>query len=130
MELFDIAVRVAELGLVVYENYDKQEIQIARPASLQGSLFRGWTEDQLSAIGTTLLTINAPSAKVTMRGKGRKAKYLVNISMSAALGPGPEWFNKEFKDTQAVFEAIKECYFSDRVDSSNASLESWFGEKN
>ena len=92
-------------------------------------MFRGWNEVQVSAIGTTLLTTNAPSAKVTMSGKGRKAKYLVNISMTAAPGPGPEWFNEEFKYIEEVIEAVKGCYFSDRVNSKNLSLEIWFGQR-
>ena len=129
MELFEIAVRIAELGLIVYENYDNQEIDIARPASVEGSMFRGWNEVQVSAIGTTLLTTNAPSVKVTISGKGRKAKYLVNISMTAAPGPGPEWFNEEFKYIEEVIEAVKGCYFSDRVNSKNLSLEIWFGQR-
>ena len=129
MDLFGIASRIAESGLVVHENYDKRELYIARPASLKGSLFRGWTEDQVSGISDTVLKINAPSAKLTVSGIGKKTRYLVNISIGSAPGPGPEWFNEEFKQVEQAIDAVKECYFADRINSNNPSLESWYGPK-
>lgn len=129
MHLFGIASRIAQSGLVVHENYDKRELYIARPASLKGTEFRGWTEDCVSGVSDTVLKINAPSAKISIPGEGNKTRYLVNISIGAAPGPGPEWFNEEFKDIEKAIEAVTECYFSDRIDFNNSSLERWYGQK-
>lgn len=127
VDLFGIASRIAESGLVVHENYEKRELYIARPSSLKGTKFRGWKEDQVSGISDTVLKINAPSAKIVISGEGRKTRYLVNISIGAAPGPGPEWFNEEFKRPEDAIKAVLDCYFSDRIDFYNSSLESWYG---
>lgn len=124
-----MAFRVAEAGLVVHENYDKRQLYVARPASIGGTSFRGWDEDQVSGIGDTVLKINAPTATISVLGQGRKTKYLVNISIGAAPGPGPEWFNEQFKKPEEAIEAVIECYFSDRINFNNSSLEQWYGQK-
>jgi len=129
MNLLGIAIRIAESGLVVNENSEKKELHIARPASVNGTEFRGWADDHVFGMGDVTLKVNAPTAKVVITGKGSKTRYLVNISQPAAPGPGPEWFNEKFKKAEEAIEAVIGCYFSNRVDFNNSSLESWYGQK-
>ncbi len=123
MNLYSIASRVSEFGLVVHRNNEKNELYIARPASLEGTIFRGWEEDTVIGISSTNLKINAPTAILIMQGKGRKTKFNLNISLPMAPGPGPIWFDEVFKSPEDAIEAIKECYFGDRIDFENESLE-------
>jgi len=126
MNLYNIASIVSELGLVVYRNNDENELYIARPASLVGTKFRGWDKDIVTGYSSISLKTNAPSAALTIEGKGRKTKFRLNISLLAAPGPGPVWIDEVFKSAEEVVEAVRECYFGDRIDFENESLEKFY----
>ncbi len=126
MNLYNIASVVSKLGLVVHRSNDKNELYIARPASLGGTKFRGWEEDIVIGFSGTSLMANAPSAVLTIEGKGRKTKFKLNISLPAAPGPGPVWYDEVFKSSEELVEAVKECYFGDRIDFNNESLENFY----
>jgi hypothetical protein len=126
MILYSITSSVSKLGLVVHQNNDKNELYIARPASLEGTKFRGWESDIVNGYSSTSLKTNAPSAILSVEGKGRKTKFRLNISLLAAPGPGPIWFDEVFKSADEVVEAVKDCYFGDRINFKNESLESYF----
>ena len=128
MEIFDISIKIAEFGLVVHENFDKNELYIARPASVQGTSFHGFDENNVVGISNTILIVNAPTAIINITGKGKKRRYLLDISIAAAPGPGPEWFNEKFKSAEEVIKATYNCYFSDEIDFKNPSLEGWYGK--
>jgi hypothetical protein len=51
--------------------------------------------------------------------------WRVDISMAAAPGPGPVWFHEEFTKVEDAVDAIEGCFFADRIDSQNESLERW-----
>jgi len=129
-KLHVIADSVAETGLVVGEDYENNRLGIARPASLHGTKFRGWQEDE-EVVGYWggMVKSNAPSASVNAITKGKKVFYNLNISLGAAPGPGAVWIDETFKNHEDVVTAIIGCYFGDRIDFSNASLESWFPNK-
>jgi hypothetical protein len=126
MNLYNIASIVSEFGLIVHRNNDKNELYIARPASLVGTKFRGWDEDIVTGYSSMSLKTNAPSAVLTIEGKGRKTKFRLNISLLAAPVPGPVWIDEVFKSAEEVVKAVRECYFGDRINFKNESLENYF----
>lgn len=129
MRIFEISSEIAESGLVVQENHERSELYVSRPASLKGTQFRGWKEDSVIGMGDTLLKMNAPTAMISIKGRGRKQRFHLNISIPAAPGPGPEWINETFKSSEEVIAATLDCYFAQRIDMKNQSLESWFNNE-
>lgn len=124
---FDLyAAEIAETGLITHEVDD--ELFIARPASVAGTPFRGWEEDYVLGIGNAVLKINAPIAKIRKKSKKR---WLLEIATAAAPGPGPGpvWISEEFSNIEFAVEALIECYFGNRIDSNNESLEGWYGSQ-
>lgn len=127
MYLDSVISKVARLGLVVYESKEGNLLNIVRPSSVAGSKFIGWESDTVMGVGEITLMANAPCAVLTVTGKGRKERFHLNISILAAPGPGPEWFDETFKTGDEVVEAIRGCYFGDLIDSENESLQKFFG---
>ena len=129
MDTFVVALEIAESGLVAYEHPEDNMVSIARPSSLSGTPFRGWDHDDVSGIGDAIIKINAPIGRLREIGKGKKAKYNVEISVGAAPGPGPEWINECFSTLDEAIDVVIECYFGNRINFNNPSLELWFGDK-
>jgi hypothetical protein len=118
--------RLLPLGLVVIEHDEHPDyFMIMRPASVPGSNFRGWVGCDNYGMSRTMLSSNAPPATL----KWVNTSWLVDISEGAAPGPGPVWFHEEFATCQDAVDAIEGCYFGDRVDNNNESLERWFGDR-
>jgi hypothetical protein len=118
--------RLLQLGLVVVEHDDRPDyFMIMRPASVPGSSFRGREGCHITGMGRAQLSTNAPAATL----KWVNTRWLVDISEGAAPGPGPVWFQGEFVTCQDAVDAIEGCYFGDRVDNNNESLERWFGDR-
>ena len=69
MDTFTVALEIAEAGLVAYEHPEENMVSIARPASLSGTPFRGWVEDDVSGVGEALMKINAPLGHLKEIGK-------------------------------------------------------------
>ena len=65
----------------------------------------------------TRLSTNAPPAILHPVGK----RWLVDISVAAAPGPGPVWCHEEFESAREAVKAIEECFFAHRVN------EPWYG---
>jgi len=49
----------------------------------------------------------------------------LNISSPAVPGPGPVYFDEKFETVEDLVTAVRECYFSDRIDFNNPSLDGW-----
>ncbi len=118
--------RLLKRGLVIIEHAERSDhFMIVRPASLAGSDFRGWDGCCNVGMSGTTLSTNAPPAMLEPCKKG----WVVDISMAAAPGPGPVWFQEEFANVQDAVEAVEGCFFGNRVDSHNESLERWYGKR-
>jgi hypothetical protein len=76
-------------------------------------------------MGCTWLLTNAPPAMLYPSEKG----WLVDISEAAAPGPGPVWFHAHFANIQDAVDAVEGCFFGNRVDSHNESLEQFYGNR-
>src|SRR5687768_8477100 len=111
---------LANTGLVIVEHEGKPEhFTIVRPASLAGTPF---LEDAYSVgVGPATLLSNAPVASLRQLVE-RGEEWEVDISFVAAPGPGPVWFRERFSHPRDAIEAIRECYFADRVDFANEAL--------
>ena len=46
----------------------------------------------------------------------------MDISYAAAPGPGPIWFRERFIDVREAVDAIRDCYFGDRIDFESEAL--------
>jgi hypothetical protein len=115
---------LVKLGLVVIEHPEKRDnFMIVRPASLTGSLFRGWEGISHVGMGGTYVATNAPPAMLDPCENG----WVVDMSSAAAPGPGPVWFHEEFENAWDAVDAIEQCFFGTRVDNKNDSLERFFG---
>jgi hypothetical protein len=118
--------RLLKHGLVIIELAERPDhFMIVRPASLDGTDFRGWEGCCNVGMSGTSLSTNAPPAMLEPCNKG----WRVDISMAAALGPGPVWFHEEFAKVDDAVNAIEGCFFGNRVDSDNESLEWWYGRR-
>lgn len=114
--------RLPATGLVLIEHEgEPEQFTIIRPASLAGTPFfeEGYTTT-VGARGTTLLT-NAPPASLRQLKK-RGAEWEVDISLAAAPGPGPVWFRERFTDIALAVDAIRDCFFGDRIDFTREAL--------
>jgi hypothetical protein len=118
----NFVLRLLKRGLVIIEHAERPDhFMIVRPASPPGSDFRGWEGCCNVGMSGTSLSTNAPPAVLQPCKKG----WLVDISMAAAPGPGPVWFHEEFTKVEDAVDAIEGCFFADRIDSQNESLERW-----
>ncbi len=120
---------LAEAGLVVWDDQVNPRLEIIRPSAVKGTKFRGTVGDIVSCIGHASVLTNAPAATLTQE---RKDSWIVDISEGAAPGPGPTWFNESFttlKEAVQAVQAVLDCYFSDRIDFKNDSLEQFFGNR-
>ena len=72
---------------------------------------------------------NAPFATITR--KRRPIRWHVEISIPAAPGPGPIFFQDTFDSLEEAVIAINDCYFGERIDFNAPSLKQWYpvGEK-
>ena len=119
-----IAHDLAERGLVVSHSYDDFQLHIGRHSSAQGTEFLHASEDRVIGVGDATFLTNAPIA--TIRRKRRPIRWVADISIPAAPGPGPVFFNETFDTAELAAEAILECYFGDRIDFNNESLAQWY----
>jgi len=76
-------------------------------------------------INNVSLKTDAPMAEVSKLGRGKKTRYRLNISSPAVPGPGPVYFDEKFETVEDLVTAVRECYFSDRIDFNNPSLDGW-----
>ncbi len=119
MDQFGAAVKLAEKGLVVLEG--DNELFVLRPASIGGTVFRGW-EEQVTGSHDTILKTNAPRASVKKIKKG----WEIDISIPAAPGPeGIIWHREKLQTLESTVEAIIECYFGDRVNFNTEMLDDY-----
>ena len=121
-DLMWIAHDLADHGLVVGEDYEHDRIGIARPASLEGTKFKGWAENRIVGFWGGMVKSNAPSATLKTVGSGRKTMYHLNVSIGAAPGPGPEWIDETYKTREEAVDAVVGCFFGDKIDFNNPSL--------
>jgi hypothetical protein len=114
--------QLVQAGLVVIEHAgEPEEFTIVRPASLNGTLFfEHGSSCSVGASGTALLT-NAPPASLRQLKAGGD-EWVVDISLAAAPGPGPVWFHQQFSRVEDAVEAIRQCYFGNRVDFQSEAL--------
>jgi hypothetical protein len=107
-------------GLVIVEHDgEPAAFTIIRPASLRGTPFREST--LLVGAGNATVLTDAPVASLRQLAK-RGDEWEVYIGEAAAPGPGPVWFHERFADPRGAVEAIRECYFGDRVDFESQAL--------
>ena len=115
--------RLARLGLVIIEPAGQPDHYIiVRPASVSGTQFFNAGETTCFGGGGTTLEINAPPA---LLGRAKRGKWDVDISMAAAPGPGPVWFRERFPDLARAVQAIRDCFFGNRIDFQSESLATW-----
>jgi hypothetical protein len=113
--------RLIKTGLVVIEGEGKPEhFTIIRPALAGTPFFEAGRTIALGANGVHLLS-NAPSASLRQI-KEDGNEWEVDSSFAAAPGPGPVWFRERFTDVAKAVDAIRDCYFGDRVDFENEAL--------
>jgi hypothetical protein len=118
--------RLLRHGLVVIESEQQDErCSIYRPLGVGGTRFPGWVEGVNVGQRGTFLCVDAPPVDLSPVGRHRRKRWLVDISTPAAPGPGPVWFHEEFATAEDAVEAIRGCYFSDRVDFHSESLGPW-----
>jgi hypothetical protein len=111
---------LANTGLVIVKHEGKPEhFTIVRPASLTGTQFLD--DAYVLGVGTATLLSDAPVASLRQLVEGGE-EWEVDISMAAAPGPGPVWIRGRFPNLREAVEAIRECYFADRVDFSSEAL--------
>jgi hypothetical protein len=109
--------RLLRYGLVIVESeVQDQRCSVYRPIRVGGTRFPGFEEGVNVGQRGTMLRVDAPPATLSPIGEGQRERWLVDISAVAAPGPGPVWFREEFVEAEDAVEAIRECYFGDRVD--------------
>lgn len=118
-----VAVRLAERGLIVRYDSDNESLICARHAAVDGTSFGDWVPSHLAGIGSVDFQTDTPFATITR--KRRPVRWLVDISIAAAPGPGPVFFHETFTTPEAAGEALLDCYFGSRIDFENDSLRSW-----
>ncbi len=119
-----IAYDLADRGLVVSHSHDDFHLYIGRPASVPGTHFPHDSENRVIRFGNTDFLTNAPTAVIYR--KRRPIRWIADISIAAASGPGPVFFNETFDSAELAAEAILDCYFGDRIDFNNESLAQWY----
>mgnify|MGYP000703171637 CR=1 FL=1 len=83
MNIIDIALELAEAGLIANENYEKNEVRFGRTEGISGADFEGWKIEWnvATGIGNSFFKTNAPSGRIC---KHSKKKWLVEIMISCA----------------------------------------------
>jgi hypothetical protein len=123
---FKFVRRLLRLGLVVAEHERERKFMIYRPIGLGGTVFpRRSAGMNYSLRGDVFLTADAPSASLHAVETAHETRWVVDISEVAAPGPGPVWFHEEFGAVEDAVEAIRDCYFGNRIDFQSASLVKW-----
>jgi hypothetical protein len=118
--------RLLDLGLVVIENERQDErCSVYRPVGLAGTLFPGWEKGLNISERGAYMRVSAPPADLYPVGKGVGKRWVVDISVFAAPGPGPIYFHEEFEKAEDAVTAIKECFFGNRVDFASELLGPW-----
>lgn len=126
MDVTSAAILLAEEGLVASYSYEDRAVYFGRASSTQGTSFRGFREDTVSNVGDAILKLGAPTGLI--RYKKKRPHWKLDISIAAVPGPGPEYINENFETLEEAVKAAVECYFGDRINFNNPSLERWFGE--
>lgn len=113
-------------GLVLIEsNTERDHYMIVRPASLDGSEFRGCSGPYNVGMASASVPTNAPAAMLSPTESG----WLVDFSAAASgPAPNPTWFNAEFVKCKDAVDAIIDCFFGDRVDNYNETLVGFYGD--
>ena len=125
-KLFDAIYYFAEAGLVVWDDYNNSKLSIGRPSSVEGTKFRGMVDDIVTGISDFTVMINAPLATLTQKSNN---SWVVDISLDSAPGPGPVWFHEDFETLKEAVQAVLDCYFSNRINFQNESLEAYYGSR-
>lgn len=113
---------IMERGLIVFEGNEDGAYYVARPSSVCGTKFPNF-EDEIVGLGNAFFQTNAPLATL-IRGQAEGA-WIADISVGAAPGPGPIYFNETFDSFMNAAAAVVDCYFGNRIDFNNESLRSW-----
>jgi hypothetical protein len=120
------AFRLIRLGLVVIEHAAEDEnCCVYRPVGLAGTTFPDWEDGVNYGQNSTTLRVSAPPAGLYSIQTAAGKRWVVDISVAAAPGPGPVYFHEEFSSVEDAVTAISECYFGNRVDFNNESLGPW-----
>jgi hypothetical protein len=118
--------RLLKFGLVIVEDERRDErCSVCRPVGLNGTPFPGWEEGVPISQRGTYVQVNAPPADLYSVETPSGKRWIVDLSVPAAPGLGPVWFHEEFASVEFAVEAIRECYFADRVDFNSESLGPW-----
>jgi len=113
-------------GLVLIESCDEDErCDLFRPASVGGTPFPDWEGGVNVGHSIMSVRVNAPPASVYPTGRGKRKRWVVDISVPAVPGPGPVWFHQAFITPEEAVDAIRRCYFGDLVDFEAESLGPW-----
>lgn len=110
MNIFSAVGMLAEADLVVYEDHVKPALLIARPNSVKGASFEGWTEElcAVSGAGDMVLKINAPIAKISQCSK---KKWLAEIEYADCGSGDTAWLYKKCSSPKEAAQVIIDCYF-------------------
>ncbi len=123
MHDISITEMLTRVGLVVVAHHSDDSFTIARPSSVRGTVFRDFTEPTMIGIGSVSLLTNAPFATITR--KRRPIRWVAEISIPAAPGPGPVYYRETFDKLTDSASAIIDCFFGTRIDFDNESLKTW-----
>jgi len=122
----EYALRLLKLGLIVVENEQDKIYTFYRPMGLRGTSFPRLEEGTHHLLNQNVFVrVDAPSASLFPIDTGEGRRWVVDMSMAAAPGPGPVWFHEEFASAEEAVAAIRDCYFGDRIDFRSASL-GWY----
>ena len=119
VDYFSISYNFAEMGLIVVEDHQSNEFFIVRPSSVTGTKFTGYDYENVVGINNVSIKTDAPIAKISKSGKGRKTKFRLNISVLVMGGPELVLFDEKFTSVEELVIATRECYFSNRINFNN-----------
>jgi len=118
--------RLLKLGLIVVENEQDKVYTFYRPMGLRGTSFPRMGEGFHHRLSENVLVrVDAPPANLFPIDTAEGRRWVVDMSMPAAPGPGPVWFHEHFENAEEAVAAIRDCYFGDRIDFRSESL-GWY----
>lgn len=109
MDTTNIALELAEIGLIANASFDKKEVLFARTEGTKGADFEGWKTEwnMATCIGETFFKTNAPSGRIC---KHSKKKWLVEIIQAGA----PEsryWLYELTSSPEEAITLVVNMYF-------------------
>lgn len=112
MNVVDIALELAEAGLVANENYEKSEVRFGRSEGNLGAEFEGWKIEWnfATGIGNTFFKTNAPNGRIC---KHSKKKWLVEVMISGAPN-SRYWLYELVSSPEEAIALVVDLYFGNR----------------